>query len=224
MQMFDRAINSKHPTLIGTMRVRLRCGPHSCTVVLSDSATVADFVSEVSNATHLAPQFRIKLGFPPAVVDLSDTQALVQTVGVVNGVSLIVEPIFQEQKISVQRHEISSDNSCLFNAIGFVVDLPRKELPHRLRKLVASSVLEDQAKYNAAILGKLPSEYAVWITKSETWGGEIELQILSVHLNVQIRVVDIQTLKVYRYGAEISQCVYLCKLVTISIELNVFSI
>ena len=62
--------------------------------------------------------------------------------------------------------------------------------------------------YNAAILGKIPEEYCKWISNKETWGGGIELSILSKFFHVQIGVADIQFLT-FEYFGNYDNCIYL---------------
>jgi ubiquitin thioesterase OTU1 len=110
---------------------------------------------------------------------------------------------------SMQRKEISSDNSCLFNAVLFV--LGRTEGVAELRRQIAETVEKDPLQYNEGFLGKSARDYGLWIMKKDTWGGEIELSILSSLLRIEIAVVDIQTSNVYIYGehAGLSARVYL---------------
>ncbi|PVU93237.1 hypothetical protein BB561_003380 [Smittium simulii] len=79
--------------------------------------------------------------------------------------------------------EIPDDNSCLFRALT-VCEVIRAN-PH---------------KYTEAILGKKPQEYCSWIMLPTSWGGAIELEILSEFHNVQVVSVDIGSLQVYRFG------------------------
>jgi hypothetical protein len=54
--------------------------------------------------------------------------------------------------------------------------------------------------YTEAVLGKPPREYATWIQKPETWGGEIELFVLSGHFRIEIVAIEIRSLHCYCYG------------------------
>eukprot|EP00903_Cladosiphon_okamuranus_P018880 g17366.t1 len=97
------------------------------------------------------------------------------------------------------RRIIDADNSCLFNAVGYVLRRKRK-VGAELRRMITEAVREKPAEYNEGILGKQPEEYCRWISDPKSWGGEIELSILSKKLAVMITVVDIQTNNAYSYG------------------------
>ncbi len=45
--------------------------------------------------------------------------------------------------------------------------------------MVASAILSNPIQYNEAILGRPIDEYIEWILKPNSWGGAIELAILS---------------------------------------------
>eukprot|EP00752_Nemacystus_decipiens_P008647 g7721.t1 len=99
------------------------------------------------------------------------------------------------------RRIIDADNSCLFNAVGYVLRRKRK-VGAELRRMITEAVREKPMEYNEGILGKQPEEYCRWISDPKSWGGEIELSILSQKLVVMITVVDIQTNNAYSYGEE----------------------
>ncbi|KAL5737669.1 hypothetical protein ACOSP7_030430 [Xanthoceras sorbifolium] len=70
----------------------------------------------------------------------------------------------------VVRRVIPSDNSCLFNAVGYVMDHDKNKAPE-LRQ---------------AFLEKPNEEYCSWIVDSEKWGGAIELAILADYYGREI--------------------------------------
>jgi ubiquitin thioesterase OTU1 len=106
-----------------------------------------------------------------------------------------------QPRIHMIRRVINADNSCLFNAVGYVMHHD-KTLSARLRSLISTTVLSDPEQYSEAFLGKPPAEYSAWIKDSSKWGGEIELSILSKHFGVEIAAVDIETNNVYIYGQD----------------------
>lgn len=83
----------------------------------------------------------------------------------------------------MHRRIIDADNSCLFNAIGLLA-LRKLTMAPQLRDIIRVVVLEHPELYDEAILGKDPSEYVVWIAKTTTWGGEVEVNILSSYFKV----------------------------------------
>ncbi|PSC76056.1 Ubiquitin thioesterase OTU1 isoform A [Micractinium conductrix] len=106
---------------------------------------------------------------------------------------------------AVTRRIIDSDNSCLFNAVGYVTQHSRKLAP-QLRQVIADAVLGDPFEWNEAVLGKEPAEYCRWIKDPSKWGGAIELSILSQHLKAEIAAFDIQTKRCDVYGQGAGYC------------------
>ncbi|XP_010461921.1 PREDICTED: ubiquitin thioesterase OTU1 [Camelina sativa] len=99
----------------------------------------------------------------------------------------------------IVRRVIPSDNSCLFNAIGYVMDKDQKKAPE-LRQVIAAAVASNKEKYNEAFLGKQNEEYCAWILNPEKWGGAIELSILADYYGREIAAYDIQTSRCDLYG------------------------
>ncbi|KAJ7963824.1 ubiquitin thioesterase OTU1-like [Quillaja saponaria] len=102
---------------------------------------------------------------------------------------------------TVVRRVIPSDNSCLFNAVGYVMDHDKKKAPE-LRQVIAATVASYPEKYSEAFLGKSNEEYCNWILDSEKWGGAIELSILADYYGREIAAYDIQTARCDLYGQE----------------------
>lgn len=101
----------------------------------------------------------------------------------------------------VVRRVIPSDNSCLFNAVGYVMDRDQTKAAE-LRQVIAATVASDPEKYSEAFLGKPNSAYCNWILDPEKWGGAIELSILADYYGREIAAYDIQTTRCDLYGQE----------------------
>ncbi|KAG2488512.1 hypothetical protein HYH03_013015 [Edaphochlamys debaryana] len=101
----------------------------------------------------------------------------------------------------VVRRVIDSDNSCLFNAVGYVMERSRLRAPE-LRKVVARTVESDPLTFNDGFLGKDVAEYCRWIQDKSKWGGAIELFILAQHYGTEIAAFDIQTKRCDIYGQD----------------------
>ncbi|CAM8887837.1 hypothetical protein QQ045_024376 [Rhodiola kirilowii] len=101
----------------------------------------------------------------------------------------------------IVRRVIPSDNSCLFNAVGYVMEHDKHKAPE-LRQVIAATVVSDPEKYSPAFLGKSNAEYCTWILDSEKWGGAIELSILAQYYGREIAAYDIQTTRCDIYGQE----------------------
>lgn len=98
---------------------------------------------------------------------------------------------------------VPADNSCLFTSVRFVlngkVDNDGSEM---MRHIIAQEVAANPQEYNDAVLGKSNSEYCSWIQKSDSWGGAIEVAILSNYYGIEIDVVDIQNAIINRFGED----------------------
>ena len=97
------------------------------------------------------------------------------------------------------RHIIPADNSCLFNAISYNLNSNTAFHPEESRQIVAGFILSDPTYYTP-LLEKPPDIYADWILKESSWGGEIEMTILSKHFGIQIVAIDIKTLQCFYYN------------------------
>ncbi|KAJ5469460.1 hypothetical protein N7539_009078 [Penicillium diatomitis] len=91
------------------------------------------------------------------------------------------------------------DNSCLFRAVGAAV-MGDMDTMVELRSIVAASIQSNPTEYTAAILGKQPDDYCQWIQTESSWGGAIELKILSEYFNLEICSIDVQTLNMFQFN------------------------
>lgn len=71
-----------------------------------------------------------------------------------------------------------------------------------MREIIAQHVINDKEKYNEAILGRSNPDYCDWIRKSSSWGGAIEVSILSNYYGIEIDVVDITNALINRFGED----------------------
>ncbi|KAJ2412893.1 ubiquitin-specific protease otu1 [Coemansia sp. RSA 2530] len=65
-----------------------------------------------------------------------------------------------------------------------------------------SGILDNPEQYNEAVLEKPIPEYCHWISQPSSWGGGIEMAILSETFSVEICSIDIQSLRVDRFGED----------------------
>lgn len=92
------------------------------------------------------------------------------------------------------------DNSCLFRAISSAV-MSDLDAVTELRSIVAETIQADPNTFNKAVLDdKDPDSYCRWIRSQDSWGGQVELVILSQHFGVEICSIDVQSLRVDRYN------------------------
>ncbi|RDW87192.1 ubiquitin-specific protease OTU1 [Aspergillus mulundensis] len=91
------------------------------------------------------------------------------------------------------------DNSCLFRAISTAL-LPGADTMVELRSAVAETIQNKPDEYSSAILEQPPDDYCRWIKNETSWGGAIELSILSKHFDIEICSVDLGNLRVDRFN------------------------
>lgn len=96
-----------------------------------------------------------------------------------------------EQSTNLILRNVPDDNSCLFNAVSLALTGSIDWKALNLRGIVADTIRRSPELYTEAILGRSLEDYCLWIQKSESSGGAIELGILSKHLNVRIMAYDI---------------------------------
>lgn len=92
------------------------------------------------------------------------------------------------------------DNSCMFRAVGSAVLTDSLDSMTELRSMVAQAIQRQTDFYNEAILQRSPDEYAQWIQYSDSWGGGIELSILSQEFDIEIASINVQDLRVDRFN------------------------
>jgi len=100
----------------------------------------------------------------------------------------------------VVRRVIDADNECLFNAVGYCLEGRSRKKGSMLRKIISDTVKNDTETYSEAFLGQSNIEYSKWIFLKDSWGGAIELSILSNYYVTEIATFDIQTENMYVYG------------------------
>jgi ubiquitin thioesterase OTU1 len=92
------------------------------------------------------------------------------------------------------------DNSCLFRAIANAI-MPGLDTMNELRSVVAQTIQANPDVYSQAVLdNKDPDDYCRWIQTEDAWGGQIELNIISNHFDIEICSIDVQGLRIDRYN------------------------
>lgn len=91
------------------------------------------------------------------------------------------------------------DNSCLFRAVGTAI-MGGMDAMNELRSVVAQAIQGNPDLYSEAVLERKPDDYCRWIQNEDSWGGGIELSILSKHFDIEICSIDVQTLRVDRFN------------------------
>uniref|UniRef100_V5EQE8 Ubiquitin thioesterase OTU n=1 Tax=Kalmanozyma brasiliensis (strain GHG001) TaxID=1365824 RepID=V5EQE8_KALBG len=100
---------------------------------------------------------------------------------------------------------VPDDNSCLFNSVGYLFSQRLgSDVCKNLRETVASAIRSDPDAYPDIVLGQPREAYISKILSPQTWGGAIELSILSAHFQVEIDSIDVATGTVHRFGEDIA--------------------
>ncbi|KAG9332701.1 hypothetical protein JZ751_014800 [Albula glossodonta] len=206
--------------------LRLRCKAKNGTHMmqgLTHQSCVEELKSKVEELTGIPCDVqKIMVGYPPSSLDLSSGGSL-KDYPIKSGDTLIVEeeknkPVSQTAVINKQvpagprleyapvlaRRVVPADNSCLFTSVFYVVEggVYDPSCAPEMRGLIAQIVASDPASYSEAVLGKTNEDYCAWIRRSDTWGGAIEVSILSKFYQCEICVVDTQTVRVDRFGED----------------------
>lgn len=203
--------------------LRLRCKTREGTHLLqglTDLSSVRELQEQIAGVTGISgPTQRIMVGFPPASLDLRDGDATLRDLPIKSGDTLIVEEdknkptpasihSINDRTISksplIVRRVVPADNSCLFTSVYYVVEggVYDPACAPEMRSLIAEIVASDPTSYSEAVLGKSNEEYCAWIRREDTWGGAIEVSILSKFYQCEICVVDTQTVRIDRFGED----------------------
>jgi len=93
---------------------------------------------------------------------------------------------------------VPDDNACLFSSIALVFEQDMGKAS-AIRQIVADGIRKDMITYSEAILGRPRDEYITTILKPASWGGAIELSVLSAHYKTEISSIDVETGRVDRF-------------------------
>lgn len=106
-----------------------------------------------------------------------------------------------ERPPPLSRHVVPADNTCLFTAVGYGMEQDMGRGPH-YREKVATAIANNaaQLELTEAELGKSPQDYGTYIGNANTWGGGIELAVLSRLLRLEICAIEIRTSRPYTFG------------------------
>lgn len=210
------------------LRCKTKSGQHVLNSLTSGS-TVDDLLSQLTKATGISIDcMKILQGYPPKTLDITQGSVSLTDIPIRSGDTLIVEEMAEKpvsetnqvpreddvlNKVNISvpevpgmlmRKVVPANNSCLFTSIHYIMTNGNFDMSiaTELRKLIVKTVAEDPTSYNEAFLGKSNSEYCKWIQNDQTWGGAIEVAILSKHYQVEIVVVDTQHVRLNRFGED----------------------
>lgn len=207
--------------------LRLKCRSGTFPLTLPLNCTISVLKEQVSILSEI-PVASIKLlfGFPPKFIQ--KLEGTIEDVGLKSGDTIIAEVDSSSanvQQIQVQtesnilkhvteqevgdevplilRKVVPADNSCLFTSMGFVlggkIDLGSGNY---MREIIANAVKDNQIEFSEAVLGKPNEDYCEWIRNPNSWGGAIEVSILSNFYGIEIAVIDTQSGSISKFGED----------------------
>ncbi|KAL1510041.1 hypothetical protein ABEB36_004697 [Hypothenemus hampei] len=211
------------------LRVKTKNGQHVVKNLTQDHKIhdLKETLAELSNIP--VNRLQVLLGFPPKVLDISNDNLELAQSGLSTGDTLILQEIStpllenttptgaNDASKCVENNQtddfpgilmkqiVPADNSCLFSSFHFVLNGKLDESGEAgkfLRQLVAETIRNEKHNYDEAILGKPVEEYCAWIQNDTSWGGAIELAILSNYYGIEIAVVDTINAIINRFGED----------------------
>lgn len=198
---------------------------------LTSSSTIKDLKTELSTISSIpVSRLHVLTGFPPRTFNITQENVDLTTSGLKSGDTLILEEKPAEpEKPAVEtpqatndsrphvsenaeqfpgilmKHVVPADNSCLFTSIHYVLNGKVDEtgtVAPWMRQIIAETVSKDPENFSEAILGKPNEEYCKWILDDKSWGGAIELAVLSNYYGIEIAVVDTINAIINRFGED----------------------
>ncbi|CAK4250819.1 unnamed protein product [Aphanomyces euteiches] len=190
------------------MNIKVNCSQGSLRLSgLAPDTTILQLKLRLLQETGLPPDHQTLLsGYPPKPV-VGEDDALLTSVGITSGSAIMLKEEVtlasaKPSKVKFVRKVIAADNSCLFNAIGYCLGKGDKSNGPTLRNIVKDTILSTPSVYNETFLGRSVDEYCAWILNDRSWGGEIELSILSAHFKVEMLVFDVVSMTRLCYGED----------------------
>ena len=100
------------------------------------------------------------------------------------------------------RLRVPPDNSCLFTAVDCLLNsgIFRGNAADNMRTMCIEKIKGDPQRYTDLYLGQDVNEYCDWLKLCTSWGGEVEILILSELNNIQISVLQMETLSTLTYS------------------------
>ncbi|TIC04083.1 OTU-domain-containing protein [Wallemia mellicola] len=163
--------------------------------------------------TNLATQHGLRNGEQLILNHIDNNASNTTTVEASNTINHITPPKPKNKSVdghSVQLNSgdgwltlrvVPDDNSCLFSAISLAI-LGSIDENYMMRGIVAETIKSDPITYNETFLGHPQNQYIETIADPHSWGGAIELSILSHAFKISIISLDIATGRIDKYNTE----------------------
>jgi ubiquitin thioesterase OTU1 len=198
------------------LRLRLPNQKEPKQIEVEDDTAYGLFLFIVENEAHIpAAALRLLTGFPPKAIAAEDV-TLVSSFLRDNDVIIVQkgEAIVKQgstdgkyiapssDRATFVRRRVPGDNSCLFHAAAYVLRNKSRTDGPALRQECADVVLANRELFTATLLGRPPAEYVQWLRQPTSWGGQIELIVLSFLFQTEIVALDLQSSRMERIGED----------------------
>lgn len=201
------------------MRIKVKT-PSATDVISIDDETISvnelsSLISRTSSKLSGVSITSFKVGFPPQSIDANSTvpikeagiranQQIIAETSPSAGIQEAATPsvpkesneipsfyIKELNKYAILRN-VPDDNSCMFRAISYSLTNQLSMDDIDLRQVVASKIASDPFTFSEMVLGRPIDKYCEWIQKKDSWGGAIELGIISSALGIRINCFDVE--------------------------------
>ncbi|KAK8076173.1 hypothetical protein PG994_003445 [Apiospora phragmitis] len=101
---------------------------------------------------------------------------------------------------------MADDNSCMYTAMMPIISQSAQErgmdvsTAGALRQVIGQQILSQPDVYNAAVLEKAPGAYVANLLNPQSWGGSIELNVLSELFDIEICIVSVSSGSIISMG------------------------
>lgn len=198
------------------MKLKAKSTKGSVVIDVDGNTSLYTFLSTLISLHELSDDddntvLSVRVGFPPKAISISNVNAQLSTLGLRSGDQILVEFASQKDKAPLPPpldvaatlilesdtflilRNVPDDNACMFNAISYAFMPHILVLPQELRVQVATHIADNPTLFSEAILGRPRSQYCEWIKLQTSWGGAIELGIISNLYGVRINCYDVQS-------------------------------
>jgi len=184
------------------LRLKVTClGKPACVLNVEPLSTLSQFTRQVQSSLGLSDSgLAFFVSYPPKPVNMDNVNAQCSTL-FTTGTVVEVRP---QTPLEMVKYGVTPDGNCLFLSTNYLMEgtPPQTSDSDLQRNLVASVIISCPDEFTEGHLGMPPSSYVEMITKNGTWGGGIELSILSKAHECELYSVDICSGTVYRFGEE----------------------
>nr|CAH7753651.1 unnamed protein product [Callosobruchus chinensis] len=181
------------------LRVKTKSGQQVVNTLTSQS-TIKELKQVLSSISSIPlEKLHVLSGFPPKTLDISQDNLSLGNSGIASGDTLILEEKAPQDIAPLSTIAPTPKTPVAIEASK--VDNSASVAPY-MRKLVSETINAERFLYDEAVLGKPVDDYCAWIQDDRSWGGAIELAILSNYYGIEIAVADTMNAIINRFGED----------------------